>query len=129
MSVDHYRTLGVAPGAHPAEVRAAYLQLMRRHHPDARPRDDTSARVARDVNRAYHVLGDAQRRAVYDRRTVHRRSAERAARSIDRAGRVVHPPPACSREQVSYRRSMTRALLRRGAALFALAVVLLVGFG
>jgi hypothetical protein len=61
--VTHYQLLGVAPTATMAEIRAAYLRLARRHHPDA---GGDSARM-RELNEAWTVLGDASRRRAYDR--------------------------------------------------------------
>lgn len=69
----HYEELGVAPGASAAEIRAAYVALARRHHPDrmgsaAEPaRVEAAARMAR-VNAAWTVLSDPARRAAYDER-------------------------------------------------------------
>jgi len=68
MQPDHYEVLGVAPDADGATLRGAYLTLMRANHPDRRPGDAAAAAVARRANAAYDVLGDPQRRAVYDRR-------------------------------------------------------------
>ena len=59
----HYEILGVAPNAAQADVRKAYLELARRHHPD-RPGGD-AARM-RDINEAWAVLGDPAARARYD---------------------------------------------------------------
>jgi hypothetical protein len=59
----HYDVLGVAPSAPPDEVRRAYLELARRHHPD-RPGGD--AELMRTINEAWAVLGDPGRRASYD---------------------------------------------------------------
>ena len=65
---DHYRTLGVARSAKPEEIRAAYLSLMKLHHPDALRREQVKhARdEARELNRAYAVLRDPAQRAAYD---------------------------------------------------------------
>lgn len=59
----HYEILGVARDAAPADVRRAYLELARRHHPD-RPGGD--AVRMRDINEAWAVLGDPGARARYD---------------------------------------------------------------
>lgn len=69
--VDHYEELGVSPQATTAEIRASYLALARRFHPDglasATDADRAAAaeRMAR-VNAAWTVLGDDVRRARYD---------------------------------------------------------------
>jgi curved DNA-binding protein CbpA len=67
--VTHYEVLGVRPGADADELRHAYLTLARRHHPDrvadigARPAAE--ARM-REINEAWAVLGDPERRRFYD---------------------------------------------------------------
>ena len=67
----HYAELGVPATASPAEIRAAYVALARRHHPDRMGtspegvRAEAAARMAR-VNAAWTVLSDPHRRAVYD---------------------------------------------------------------
>jgi hypothetical protein len=60
--VTHYQLLGVLPTASTAEIRAAYLQLARRWHPDA----GGSAERMRALNAAWAVLGDTHRRDEYD---------------------------------------------------------------
>lgn len=70
----HYRTLGVDPGASPAQIREAYRTAARRHHPDHQARADAPASTASGtadaemaaLNEAYRVLRDPARRAVYD---------------------------------------------------------------
>jgi uncharacterized protein YecT (DUF1311 family) len=62
---DHYYVLGVTPASEDAAIRSAYRALMRRYHPDA----DSSAEAAeraREINEAYRILGDRERRAQYD---------------------------------------------------------------
>ncbi len=59
-----YEVLGVARSAPAAEVRRAYVELARRHHPD---RDGGDAAVMRAVNEAWATLGDPEHRARYDR--------------------------------------------------------------
>ena len=68
----HYDTLGIQPDADATSVRRAYLAQARRHHPDFHAQDGAAARNAaeeqmRSINSAWHVLGDAHRRARYDR--------------------------------------------------------------
>jgi hypothetical protein len=67
----HYDILGVDPAAGPGEIRSAYVELARRHHPDLAGDNPTARRVAerrmQEINQAWSVLGDATRRATYDR--------------------------------------------------------------
>jgi curved DNA-binding protein CbpA len=67
----HYQTLGVPPSASADEIRTAYRDLARRLHPDRhRLRSPAEAALAgrrmRDVNEAWRVLGDPDRRGRYD---------------------------------------------------------------
>ena len=57
-----YDILGVQPGASASEVRTAYREAARRHHPDRRG----SANAMAAVNEAWHVLGHPERRRQYD---------------------------------------------------------------
>lgn len=57
--------LGVKPNSDLAEIRAAYRTLMRRYHPDADPGGAAAGR-ARDINVAYSVLSNPDKRASYD---------------------------------------------------------------
>jgi molecular chaperone DnaJ len=67
----HYDELGVPPTASAADIRAAYVALARRHHPDRmgtsseQVRAEAAARMAR-VNAAWTVLSDPGKRAAYD---------------------------------------------------------------
>ncbi|MCH9804093.1 DnaJ domain-containing protein [bacterium] len=68
MSVDHYNTLGVIPTASAADLRAAYLKLARKHHPDqfdGPDRDRAEGRM-QQINEAWNVLGVVHKRREYD---------------------------------------------------------------
>jgi hypothetical protein len=85
----HYDLLGVPPDADAAEIRAAYLALIKRHHPDAPGGESEEEAVrSRELNLAYSVLKDPAKRARYDMDIDLRR---RAAAMPGRA--VVAPPP------------------------------------
>ena len=73
---NHYATLGVAPRSEAAEIRAAYLALMRRFHPD---RNDSPEAIERAhaIIAAFAVLGNVEKRLSYD--WARRRAAEAAA--------------------------------------------------
>jgi hypothetical protein len=57
--------LGVRPNSDLAEIRAAYRALMRRYHPDADSSSGAADR-ARDINVAYSILSNTEKRASYD---------------------------------------------------------------
>ena len=67
---DHYAALGLAPYAEHSAVRAAYLELMRRYHPDMNSSAEAAAR-AREVTAAYEVLGNPDSRTDYDLARAH----------------------------------------------------------
>ena len=64
---DHYEVLGVSRGASPEEIKAAFRKLASQHHPDKNPDDPSAAVRFKEVNQAYQVLSDPQRRSLYDR--------------------------------------------------------------
>jgi curved DNA-binding protein CbpA len=64
-----YEVLGVAPTASGAQIRAAYLELIARYHPDrhaGHPLAGLAADRAAELNEAYRILSDPGRRAVHD---------------------------------------------------------------
>ncbi|MCW5624228.1 MAG: DnaJ domain-containing protein [Burkholderiales bacterium] len=62
---DYYSTLGVARDATEAEVKKAFRKLARKYHPDVSKEKDAQARM-QEVNEAYAVLSDPEKRAAYD---------------------------------------------------------------
>jgi molecular chaperone DnaJ len=64
---DHYEVLGVSRGASQEEIKAAFRKLAAQHHPDKNPGDDEAAVRFKEINAAYQVLGDPNRRMMYDR--------------------------------------------------------------
>jgi curved DNA-binding protein len=63
---DYYATLGVAKTATEKEIKAAYRKLARKHHPDVNPGDKSAESRFKEINEAYEVLGDADKRRKYD---------------------------------------------------------------
>lgn len=67
MSEDYYKILGVAQTASPDELKRAYRNLAKRHHPDQNPDDAQAETRFKEISKAYSVLSDEQQRAAYDR--------------------------------------------------------------
>ena len=64
---DFYEILGLSKDASAADIKAAFRKLAKLHHPDANPGDKAAERKFKDINEAYEVLKDAEKRAQYDR--------------------------------------------------------------
>jgi molecular chaperone DnaJ len=62
---DYYAVLGVSRDASEGDVKRAFRELARKHHPDVNPHDQGEA--FREINEAYAVLSDREARARYDR--------------------------------------------------------------
>jgi curved DNA-binding protein len=63
---DYYKTLGVAKDAGEKDIKAAYRKLARKLHPDVNPGDKQAEQQFKEVNEAYEVLSDAEKRKKYD---------------------------------------------------------------
>ena len=78
---DYYQSLGLDKGASADQIKKAYRQLVRTYHPDVSKHQNADSKT-KEINEAYGVLGDAEKRAAYDE-----------LGSGRRAGQPFTPPP------------------------------------
>jgi len=64
---DYYEVLGVPRKASADEIKKAYRKLAMKYHPDRNPGDAKAEQAFREINEAYEILKDDQKRAAYDR--------------------------------------------------------------
>jgi molecular chaperone DnaJ len=66
-AADFYSLLGVSRGATEKEIKAAYRKLARKYHPDVNPGDKKAEDKFKEINNAYEVLSDKDKRQKYDK--------------------------------------------------------------
>ena len=64
---DYYESPGVARDSTPEAIKKAYRGLARKHHPDVNPGDKTAEKRFKEVQQAYDILSDPEKRSLYDR--------------------------------------------------------------
>ena len=64
---DYYEVLGVERTATEVELKASFRKLAMRHHPDRNPGDKQAEIRFKEIDEAYQVLSDSQKRGAYDR--------------------------------------------------------------
>ncbi len=69
MAKSYYEVLGVSKTASDDEIKQAYRKLAKKYHPDLNPGDEAVANLFKEVNEAYEVLSDPQKKAAYDKPT------------------------------------------------------------
>jgi hypothetical protein len=112
---DHYAVLGVDADAGDAEIRAAFRELAKRHHPDVNPGGARAERRFAEISEARTVLLSPTRRAAFDR----------ARDAFLRTGVATDPAPAVPRWEPPRHAAPARALLLVGALTVVLATIVL----
>ena len=64
---DYYEVLGIQRNASDPDIKAAFRKAAMKHHPDRNPGDSECEHRFKELNEAYEVLKDAEKRAAYDR--------------------------------------------------------------
>jgi DnaJ-class molecular chaperone len=90
MAEDYYKTLGVPKNASQADIQKAYRELARKHHPDMNPNDKTAQKKFQEVQAAFDVLNNTEKREMYDR---YGSSFETMGASGPQPGRTWNWPP------------------------------------
>src|SRR6185436_20451631 len=90
---DYYATLGVAKTASEKDIKQAYRKLARKHHPDVNQGDKTGSDAKiKEINEAYEVLGDPDKRKKYDELGANWRMYEQAGGGGPQGGAAGFPP-------------------------------------
>ncbi len=87
---NYYEVLGVEPTATITDIKHRYRELARKYHPDLNPGQEAAQKI-KAVNEAYHVLGDEDKRAVYDFEQAKVAQATKAAHEANK--QTVKPSP------------------------------------
>lgn len=65
--IDYYKVLGISKTASEGEIKKSFRKLARKYHPDLHPNDKDAKKQFQEINEAYEVLSDSEKRAKYDK--------------------------------------------------------------
>lgn len=78
MRTDPYDILGVKPDASEKDIRSAFRKLAKKYHPDLNPGDKQAEDAFKEISLAHEILGDEDKRALFDRGLIDINGVERA---------------------------------------------------
>ena len=90
-----YEVLGLAVGAKPEDIKAAFHKLAKSSHPDINVDDSTAEERFKEVNQAYEILSDTEKRATYDLGLMHKLTASHRRWQITMAAACLVVTLAC----------------------------------
>jgi|UPI00068E4ED9 curved DNA-binding protein len=83
---DWYRILEIAESATEQEIKGAYRRLAKKYHPDTHVKDKSNIDKFNDINQAYQILGNTEKRQEYDKKRKQTQKAEDNRNSTKREG-------------------------------------------
>ncbi len=89
---NYYKIIGVAENATEEEIKTAYRKLAKKYHPDAHPGDRECEKNFREINEAYSVLADTEKRKKYDEQLSGTKSAGKSGREQKRTSSTNSSP-------------------------------------
>jgi curved DNA-binding protein CbpA len=102
---DYYKTLGVSKTSTDKEIKQAFRKLARKHHPDVNPGDKSAESKFKEINEAYEVLGDPDKRGKYDELGANWRMYERPSSKGSPSPAVRRTAASAAREKAARGRS------------------------
>jgi DnaJ-class molecular chaperone len=88
---DPYTVLGVSKSASEAEIKSAFRKLAKKHHPDANKDDAKAASRFAELNAAYEIVGDDEKRKAFDRGEIDAEGKPRFQGFSGQPGRIWRP--------------------------------------
>ncbi len=88
---DYYAILGVKKNATDKEIKQAYRRLARKHHPDVNPGNKEAEEKFKEINEAFSVLGDPEKRKQYDEFGIDRSVKGIIVQEVDASSQAAEP--------------------------------------
>ncbi len=127
-SKDYYATFGVLPSIDSVAVRAVYLALLKKYHPDVHDgTKDEALKITKEFNEAYNIFGDVKRREKYDKlraKSVYRRQHSDSRRHKTKATECCRKPLTAKQHDGRQKTFQLRALVVGIIGIVALVLIL-----